>query len=185
MKTIRRGTHTGTLAVAVWMLALGGCQPSHAPVDGPQANSVSTQQTESTVRRSGRLSMLIDGESWRFETEVFGAFHPPGYHQALLISGTQGGKDAEERTFNISLYGIPGPGTYRVQSGNAERHVAQIGNLSREEFLAGNMMPFDLTVVVEEAQSNPTRIRATFSGFIDTNTERQLKIEQGVFDYAE
>ncbi len=161
------------------------CQPSDELSEVGQYRPIPVSQAQAAAASGDQLSMSIDGVEWRFETEVFGAFHPPGYHQALMISGTQGPKDANEKTFNINLYGITGPGTYPLRSGNAVGSVAQIGNLSHEEFLAGNMMPFDLTVVIERAETNPTRIRATFSGSIETNTARQLQIRDGVFQYTE
>lgn len=185
LRSFARSTAVQALGLVLLVLSLGACQPSDARSEDRPGGAQSGARLDGAARNSRQLSMLIDGVEWRFETEVFGAFHPIGYNQALLISGTHGRKDADEKTFNINLYGVPGPGTYRVRSGNVEGNVAQIGNFSRDEYLAGNVMPFDLTVVVEQAQSDPTRIRASFSGFIDTNTERRLKIDRGVFDYAE
>lgn len=180
-----RRTVVRALGVAALLVALSACEPSDARSNDLRGSAQTEAPLAVAPADRNRLSMLIDGVEWRFETEVFGAFHPVGYNQALLISGTQGRKDANEKTFNINLYGIAGPGTYRVRSGNVDGNVAQIGNLNRDEFLAGNMMPFDLTVVVEQAQASPTRIRASFSGSIETNTERRLQIEQGVFEYSE
>lgn len=116
-----------------------GCSQTAAPETGPINNAlVATTPTQTS------LSMMIDGQPWIADHDVFGAFHPAGYNRALLIAGGRGAKDAAEQIFNLNLFGIDGPGHYTVHSGNAEGSVAQLANWSTEQFLSGSMMGFDL-----------------------------------------
>jgi hypothetical protein len=132
------------------------------------------------------LSLRINGTEWKADSDLFGAFHPPGYKKALLIAGSKGPKDKNEQTFNLNLFNIEGPGTYTIKTGNADQSVVQLANLSPENFMYGSTMGFDLTVKVTKASSTPsTSIEATFEGTLTGNAGDTLKVTEGRFSYSE
>ena len=142
--------------VPVWLLCalplLAGCdRPTPAPPSAQPIRALGTAPdsvaSDATVPVSATvLRMRIDGVEWTADHNLFGVVHPPGYDRAVLMAGSHGPKDANEQAFNINLYGIEGPGRFRVRSGNTENHVAQISNLSPERYLAGGPMGFYLNV---------------------------------------
>lgn len=181
------------LAPLVCVLALlTGCdrQATSPSSPSPNENGAQTVGTtgadgKSTPQSATTLHMHIDGVEWIADNSLFGAVHPNGYDRAVMISGSKGPKDANEQAFNINLYGIDGPGTYFVKSGNANDHVAQISNLSPERYLAGGPMGFDLKVEVARMAATPALIEARFEGTLTASDGVTLSISKGEFRYTE
>lgn len=132
-----------------------------------------------------RLGMKLNGVEWQADNDLFGAFHPPGYNKALLIGGSMGRKDKDEQVFTLNLFNVAGPGTYHIKTGNTDLSVAQLANLSPENFLYGSMMGFDLTVTVTTASQDPTVIESTFEGTMTGNAGDTLKVTEGRFSYRD
>ena len=160
------------------LLSIFACSNS-----GDASQAVATASAGSAAEN--HLSLKINGELWEADHEVFGAFHPNGYNDAIIISGTKGPKDKYEQAFNINLYGVPGPGEYHITTGNPELSVGQIGNLSEAHFLYGNMFGFDLKVTVTKASKNPDVVEATFEGTMTGNAGDVITITEGKFAYQE
>lgn len=132
---------------------------------------------------SNFLSMKLDGKLWEADNGIFGAFHPKGYNKAVIIAGSKGPKNKDEVVFNINLYNIDEEGTYTIKTNDPNNSVAQIANMSKDEFLCGSMMGYDLTINLKKCSDNPTIIEASFEGEISCNTERKIKITEGKFYY--
>jgi hypothetical protein len=156
-----------------------GSKPQQDNSNGPSATA-----TETTTA-GNMLSMKINGVEWKADNEIFGAFHPKGYNKAIIISGSKGPKNKDEQPFNINLYNVDGPGTYQVQTGNPDLNVAQLANLSEQNYLYGNVLGFNLKVVVTKASTGPDVIEATFEGEMSGNAGDVLKITEGKFYYHE
>jgi len=151
-----------------------------------QDHSASTTDTATETSTAGNmLSMKINGVEWKADNEIFGVFHPKGYNKAIIISGSKGPKNKDEQPFNINLYNVDGPGTYQIQAGNTDLNVAQLANLSPENYLYGSMMGFNLKVVITKASTAPDVIEATFEGEMTGNAGDVLKITEGKFYYHE
>jgi hypothetical protein len=131
------------------------------------------------------LSMKLNDKEWVADSDLFGAFHPPGSNKALLIGGSKGPKNKDEQVFSLNLFNIDGPGTYRIKTGNADLSVAQLANLTPENFMYGSLMGFDLTVTVTKATKDPAAIDATFEGTLSGNASDTLKVTAGRFSYRE
>jgi hypothetical protein len=151
----------------------------------PKAAPAELPKTAADAMQKNQLSMLIDGVEWRFDSELMGGINPISDKPEMLISGSRGSNDASEQTFTVIIHGANAPGTYRVKSGDGSQSNFQISGISAQEFLAGNMMPFDLNVIVTEVGEHPMRLRASFEGSIDTNTGRTLRISRGIINYQE
>ena len=167
-------------------LALLGCekadQAAGSALPKAQAGLV---DSEAAATSQNQLSMQIDGVEWGFDKELMGGINPISDKPEILISGSRGANDASEQTFAVIIHGANAPGAYRVKSGDGSQSNFQISGISEQEFLAGNMMPFDLSVIVTEVGVNPMRLRATFEGSIDTNTGNTLRISRGIINYQE
>ncbi|MBP6022400.1 hypothetical protein [Ferruginibacter sp.] len=131
------------------------------------------------------LSMKINGKEWKADSEIFGAFHPKGYNNAIIISGSKGPNDKTEQSFNINLYNTNGIGTYDLVSGNKDLNVVQLGNLSTENYLYGSVLGFSFHVNVTKASQNPATLEATFEGTLTGNAGDSIKITDGKFYYYE
>ncbi len=138
-----------------------------------------------TAASGSHLSMKLNGADWIGDSALFGAFHPPGYNKALLIGGSKGPKNKDEQVFSLNLFNIDGPGTYHIQTGNADLSVAQLANLTPENFMYGSLMGFDFTVTVTKAAKDPAVIEATFEGTLTGNASDTLKVTAGRFSYRE
>jgi hypothetical protein len=171
-----------TILAMLSLLTLVGCEPQNNSAAGAEPESAGRPVAQA---QPNQLHMLIDGEQWRFENELMGGINPISDQPEMLISGSRGANDASEQTFTVIIRGANVPGTYRVKSGDSSQSAFQISGLSEQEFLAGNMMPFDLTVIVSEVGAKPMRMSARFAGSIETNTGRTLQISKGVFHYQE
>ena len=151
-----------------------------------QENTTATPATITDPAPAGnRLSMKINGVEWKADNEIFGAFHPKGYNKAIILAGSKGPKNKDEQPFNINLYNVNGPGTYQIQTGNPDLNVAQLANLSPQNYLYGSMMGFNLKVVITKASTGPDEIEATFEGEMTGNAGDVLKITEGSFYYHE
>lgn len=131
------------------------------------------------------LSMKINGKEWKADSEIFGAFHPKGYNNAIIISGSKGPNDKTEQSFNINLYNANGPATFNIKEGNTDGNVAQLANMSPEHFMYGSMMGFAIKIIVTKANSTPTEIEATFEGELTGNASDKIVITEGKFYYHE
>ncbi len=131
------------------------------------------------------LTMKINGTSWKADNEIFGAFHPKGYNNAIIISGSKGPNDKTEQSFNINLYNTNAVGIYDFVSGNKDLNVVQLGNLSTENYLYGSVLGFSFHVNVTKASQNPTTLEATFEGTLTGNAGDSIKITEGKFYYYE
>jgi hypothetical protein len=165
------------------LILLFGCD--NPGQSGSSEQTAARPETVAMATQKNQLSMKIDGAEWRFENELIGGINPISEQPEMLISGSRGANDASEQTFTVIIRGASQPGSYRVKSGDASQSNFQISGFSEHEYLAGNMMPFDLTVTVSDVGENPMRMRASFQGSIQTNTGRTLQISDGVFQYQE
>ena len=173
-----------SLGTALAALVLAACGNTGSPTTTtPSATTAGMSSIAAAA--ANQLSMRVDGVEWRADHEIFGAFHPPGYERALLMAGARGRKDANEQVMNINLFAIDGPGRYAITTGHAAGSVAQLANYTPERFLAGSMMGYELVIDVGVAQTDPTRIEATFSGTLTGNDGVVMKIEDGRFVYRE
>lgn len=131
------------------------------------------------------LSMKINGVEWKADHDVFGAFHPKGYDQAIIIAGSRGPKDKTEQSFNLNLFKTTGPGVFQIKNGNPDFNVVQLANMSPENFMYGSMMGFDLKVTITRASANPSIVEASFEGELTGNASDKIKITEGKFYYHE
>jgi hypothetical protein len=155
-----------------------------SPDAGPRSGSAAKTATQSEAG-GNHLSMRLNGVEWIADNNLFGAFHPAGYNKAILIGGSKGPKNKNEQVFSINLYNAEGPGTYNIKTGNADMSVAQIANLSPENFMYGSLMGFDITVKVLKASKGPAVVEATFEGTVTGNAGDTLKVTEGHFVYRE
>lgn len=131
------------------------------------------------------LTMKINGREWTADNDIYGAVHPIGYDKLIMIAGSIGPKNKDEQTFNINIYNAPGPGLYHFITGDKDYRVAQLANLSPENYLYGGILGYDMKVNVTKASSNPTIIEATFEGTLNGNASDVMKITDGKFYYHE
>ncbi|MEY4484339.1 MAG: hypothetical protein RL693_1791 [Verrucomicrobiota bacterium] len=174
------------LGLCVFILAACGKAPEGSSHHGTGAGA--EPAAKSVVKKQegvNQLSMRLNGVEWIADHNLFGAFHPAGYNKAILIAGSKGPKDKNEQAFNINLFNADGPGTYQIKSGNADLSVAQIANLSPENFMYGSIMGFDLTVKVLKASTADKVIEAQFEGTVTGNAGDTLKVTDGRFIYHE
>ena len=151
-----------------------------------QSGNVANAATEANKTPVGNyLSMKINGVEWKADHNIFGAFHPKGYNKVVMISGSKGPKDKNEQPFNINIYNADGPGTFQFQDGNSDFSVAQLANVSLENFMYGSMMGFTMKVNLTKASSYPDVVEATFEGELKGNAGDVLKITEGKFYYHE
>jgi len=149
-------------------------------------SAISSDNAVSTLTAGKNyLTMKINGVDWTADNDIFGAFHPKGYNNAIIIAGSKGKKDKNEQTFNINLYNTNGPGTFNFIYGNKDLNVVQLGNLSADNYLCGSMMGFDMKVVVTKASTGPDIIEASFEGKMTCSSGEVLNITNGKFYYHE
>lgn len=131
------------------------------------------------------LTMKINGKDWIADNEIFGAFHPKGYNNAIIIAGNKGKKDKDQQSFNLNLFNTNGPATFNIKDGNKDFNVVQFGALSAENYLCGSMMGFDMKVIVIKASGTPDIVEATFEGKMTCSSGEILNITNGKFYYHE
>jgi hypothetical protein len=129
------------------------------------------------------LSMKINGKEWSADHDIFGAFHPEGYDNVIIIAGASGKKDKTEKTLNINIYQTEAEGQYSFANSNKALSVAQIGNWSEKDYICGSMMGFDMEVHVTKASNS--EVEATFSGKLTCPSGTVLVITDGKFYYHE
>ena len=132
-----------------------------------------------------QMSMKLNGAEWRADNNLFGAVHPAGYNKAIMMAGSKGPKNKDEQPLNINLFNADGPGVYHIKTGNADLSVAQLANLSPDNFMYGGLMGFDLTVTVTQASKEPSVIEATFDGTLTGNSGDTLQVTDGRFSYRD
>jgi len=149
-------------------------------------------EAASSVARPGKpeagknqMSMKLSGAEWLSDHNLFGVVHPAGHNKAIMMAGSKGPKNKDEQPFNINLFNADGPGVYHIKTGNPELGVAQLLNVSQENFMYGSLMGFDLTVTVIQASKEPTVVEATFEGTLTGNAGDTLKVTEGKFSYRE
>lgn len=148
--------------------------------------AVSSEEPAGKPTSSGNLlSMKLNDKEWLADSSFLGVFHPKGFNKALMIGGSKGPKNKDEQVFSLNLFNVDGPGTYHIKTGNTDLSVAQLANLSPENFMYGSLMGFDLTVIVTKATKDPTVIEATFEGTLSGNASDTLKITAGRFTYRD
>lgn len=163
-----------TLFVAIAFFFTSSCH---------NTDTATTANIANNATGNNQLFFKINGQLWAADNEIFGAYHPKGYNKAILIAGSKGPKDKNEQTFNINLYNINGPGTYIIKNGNADNCVAQLANLSPDNFLYGSMMGYAITVTLLQCSS--ATVEARFEGWLVGNNSDTLKISEGYFNYKQ
>ncbi|MBK9734259.1 MAG: hypothetical protein IPO92_04535 [Saprospiraceae bacterium] len=150
-----------------------------------QKPAISMAKTTESGNSSNYLTMKINGKDWTADRDILAAFHPKGYNKLIMIAGSLGKKDRDEKTFNINIYNTTGPGMYSFVQGNKDLSEAQIGNWTAEDYICGNIMGFDMNVNVTKASSNPTIVEATFTGTMTCPASPAIKVTEGKFYYHE
>jgi hypothetical protein len=145
----------------------------------------STIVDNTSIKEKNYLSMKINGKDWIADNEIFAAFHPKGYNNAIIIAGNKGKKDKDQQSFNLNLFNTNGPATFNIKDGNKDFNVVQFGALSAENYLCGSMMGFEMKVIVTKASSTPDIIEATFEGKMTCSSGEILIITNGKFYYHE
>lgn len=137
------------------------------------------------------LTMKINGVEWKSDTKgVFGAFHPNGYNDATLISGTIG-EGATQQAFNINMYRTTGVGEYVFSNvtENAfavDKKVAQLGNFNPQDYLYGGLLGvYNMKVKVVKVSKSPPLVEATFEGTLTGVRSDVITITEGKFYYQE
>ena len=167
--------------IILWLLLLIACGNN-----SDQAGGTATAASTPGKSAAGNyLSMKINGVEWKADHNIFGAFHPKGYNKVIMISGSKGPKDKNEQPFNLNIYNTDGPGVYQFKDGNPDLSVAQLANMSPENYLYGSMLGFNMKVNVTKASSNPDEIEASFEGELSGNAGIVLKITEGKFYFHE
>ena len=173
-------THKFNFLIAIIALLTLSCSSQNEP-----AASVNTAQASTASTKDNHLSLKINGVEWKADNNIFGAFHPKGYNKVIIISGSKGPKNKDEQPFNINIYNTDGPGVFQFKDGNPDLSVAQLANMSPENYMYGSLMGFNMKVNVTKASSMPDVIEATFEGEMNGNAGDVLKITEGKFYYHE
>lgn len=147
---------------------------------------------------NNHLTLRLDGDNfqnlvWTADpSSVFGAFHPQGYNDAILISGSVG-SGLSQQAFNLNLYRTPVPGTGTYIFSNTteaiypvDKNVVQLANLTPVHYLYGGVGGvYNLTVTVTRASADPAEVECTFYGLIYGVNADLLQITEGDFYYHE
>jgi hypothetical protein len=148
-------------------------------------NSNTPTSASAKENTTNYLIMKINGKEWKADSEIFGAFHPPGYDNAIIIAGSKRPKDKNEQAFNINLYKTNGTGVFQLQNGNKDGNVIQLAGLTEQNFMYGSMMGFNVKLTITKASKNPTIVEARFEGELTGNASDKLIITDGKFYYHE
>ena len=137
------------------------------------------------------LAMKINGVEWKSDTKgVFGAFHPTGYNNVTLMSGTVG-DGAAQQAFNISIYRSTGVGEYTFSNVTesvyaVDKSVAQLGNLNAQDYLYGGLLGvYNMKIKITKASKSPAMVEGTFEGTITGVRSDVITITEGKFYYQE
>ena len=146
---------------------------------------------DANTKTTNYLTMKINGIEWKSDGKgVFGAFHPTGYNDVIIISGIIG-DGAKQQGFNMNLYRTTGVGEY-VFSNTTEavfttdRKVVQLANLSAQDYLYGGTLGlYKMKVKVLKASKNPEIVEATFEGTLKGVRGDEITLTEGKFYYKE
>lgn len=142
--------------------------------------------TEAEVVKSNYLEFQLDGKLWKADNEVFGSYHLSEAlgPKMIQIAGNQG-TGPTQQAFNINLFNTDGMGIYKVNS-TSGMNVAQLGNLSQDNYLCGGVQQAsDLRVEIIHASKSPQQIEARFEGTLQCVNGQKIKITNGKFYYHE
>ena len=174
------------LVVLLVAALLAACSNDAVPPAQPTPAPAAAAPAPAPVAVGNVLTMTLDGKPWTADREIFGAFDPPGMARQLIMSGSFGPKDANEQTFNLNVARVDGPGRYVVRTREASvGNAAQVANLSRDRYLVGGALGFEITVDVDVLARNPTCIDARFSGTLTANDGATVVVADGRFRYSE
>ncbi len=171
----------GRIPLIVGLMTLAACNNSQPATE----NAVDNNATPTQSGKSSHLRMKINGKTWEADHELTGFVFPEGYNKAILIGGTKGPKDKYEQTFNLNLFNCNGVGEYMIETGNKDQSVVQVGNLSDEHYLYGNVLGFRMKVIISKASQSPVELEASFDGELTGNAGDILKVTDGKFYYHE
>lgn len=171
--------NTISLALICMVLVIA-CNNSSKPADSSNATTAT-----SSKKNVNKLSFKIDGVLWEADNKISGIFHPKGYNKAVMMVGSKGAQNKDEQVFSLNLYGIEKEGEYNIQTNDANKSVVQLANISNTEPMCGSLEGYNFKISLKKCADNPTVIEATFEGELTCNTDRKIKITEGVFYYYE
>ena len=156
-------------------------------VDTP-AGKAAAPPAAATAVSTSQLYLTLGGRRWQADREFFGAWHPPGYDRAVLMAGSFGPNDKNEQAFNLSLFGVAGPGRYTASGDTrslkgVSSSAIQLANFSPDHYLIGG--PFGYAVEVELLQAGPAIIEARFHGRMTASDGSELPLTDGYFLWRE
>ncbi len=150
-------------------------------------SSKKSSDAPENVNNANYLTMKINGKVWRADNGIFGAFHPNGYNNAIIMSGNLG-QGATQQAFTINIYNTTGPATYTFANmpNGVDRNVAQLGGVSAQNYLYGGLTGiYNMIVTVRKATKTPSVVEATFEGTLTGVKGDVLTITEGKFYYQE
>jgi hypothetical protein len=149
-------------------------------------NNNNTESTvPSTIKKGNKLSFKMDGVLWEADNKIVGIYHPKGYNNAVMIGGSKGPENKDEQVFTLNLYGAEKEGEYNIKTNDPNNSVVQLANLSNDEPMCGSLMGYNFNVSLKKGTGFPTVIEASFEGELTCNSDRKIKITEGVFSYQE
>lgn len=150
-------------------------------------SSKKSSDSPENVNNANYLTMKINGKVWTADNGIFGAFHPNGYNNAIIIGGNLG-QGATQQSFTINIYNTTGPATYNFVNATTgiDRNVVQLGGLSAQDYLYGGLPGiYTMQVIVSKATKTPSVVEATFAGTLTGVKGDVLTITEGKFYYQE
>ena len=153
--------------------------------------SCGNNNDSTTATGTNYLTMKINGVEWKSDTQgVFGAYHPSGYNDATIISGTIG-EGASQQAFNITMYRTSGVGEYVFSNSTesvyaVDKNVAQLANLNPQDYLYGGLLGvYNMKVKLKKVATSPAVVEATFEGTLTGVHSNVITITEGKFYYQE
>lgn len=171
----------GRIPLIIWLMTLAACNNSQPATE----KAVDKNATPGQSGKSSYLRMKINGKTWEADHELTGIVFPEGYNKAILLGGSKGPKDKYEQTFNLNMFNCNGVGEYLIETGNKDKSVVQVGNLSEEHYLYGSVMGFRMRVTISKASQSPAELEASFEGEMTGNTGDKINVTDGKFYYHE
>lgn len=150
-------TLAGRATVMGIVVALAACGRGPAPgvAGSPQGAGARGATHASTSTRANVLALRVDGRAWHADRAITTILHPSGFDRMLMLSGSSGAKDRDERTFNLNLAGVDRPGRYVIKGGTVAAGFIQLANLDATRYLAGGVLGADVVVDVRAFQRSP------------------------------
>jgi hypothetical protein len=157
-----------------------------------RSSETSNDEVLQTSSHENSLSMKINGVDWIADNDIFGSYHFSEElgPKMISIAGAKG-SGASQQAFNINLYNTDKEGKYEVNILNnskavANQNVAQLGNLSEQNYLCGGTLQgSQFTINITKVSKEPQIIEATFSGKMQCVEGNILNITDGKFYYHE